>query len=289
MSHSLAYPDDPEVQLVPLSRVVLPPDLAGVEVPPEDLERFRRALRISGGIQNPLLVRPIPAGDVELLAGLLRYHAALADGMESVPCRVRAMDDRAAAAAALLEQLAGKRESPLARSWRIEEALRRSGWTQRELAQLTPLSEGQVSEHLAFARAAPRALVREVAERAGVSEEGLAGVPRKSLRRLQKLPDESSRRAFLTREAGGAGDQTRPGNPTPGAGAGRLVLAGGVVVVDRARVAGLAPGPLLVLLGQVVWTLLQASLSTSPHFAGLRRAKQKAAKVLHPSPEVTRG
>jgi ParB/RepB/Spo0J family partition protein len=275
MSHSLAYPDDPEVQLVPLSRVVLPPDLAGVEVSPEDLERFRRALRISGGIQNPLLVRPIRAGDVELLAGLLRYHAALADGMESVPCRVRAMDDRAAAAAALLEQLAGKRESPLARSWRIEEALRRSGWTQRELAQLTPLSEGQVSEHLAFARAAPRALVREVAERAGVSEEGLAGVPRKSLRRLQKLPDESSRRAFLTRE--------------PGAGAGRLVLAGGVVVVDRARVAGLAPGPLLVLLGQVVWTLLQASLSTSPHFAGLRRAKQKAAKVLHPSPEVTRG
>jgi ParB-like chromosome segregation protein Spo0J len=288
VSAALPYPTDPEVRLVPLGRIVLPAAFAAFEPSAGDLDPFVRALGHSGGIQNPLLVRPLAEQRVELVAGMLRYQAARALGRDAVPCRIRPMDDRDAAAVAVLEQLAGRRECLLVRSWRIEEALRRTGWTQRELAQLTPLSEGQVSELLAFARAAPRTMVREVAAEAGVSEDELAALPRRSLRRLQELEGEPDRRAFLMQEAGADGAEPAAGRESEAPSTGRLVLGEGVVAVDRARLAQLSPARLLLLMVQVVWALLHTGLSTSPHFAALRRAKQ-AARNDRPRPEVARG
>ena len=56
------------------------------------------------GVLQPLLVRPIPGGH-EIVAGERRWRAAQLAGLSEVPVVVRALDDRQARLAALLENL----------------------------------------------------------------------------------------------------------------------------------------------------------------------------------------
>ncbi|OLV15622.1 Chromosome (plasmid) partitioning protein ParB [Deinococcus marmoris] len=56
------------------------------------------------GVLQPLLVRPVPGGH-EIVAGERRWRAAQLAGLSEVPVVVRALDDRQARLAALLENL----------------------------------------------------------------------------------------------------------------------------------------------------------------------------------------
>jgi len=45
------------------------------------------------GILQPVLVRPLPDGHFELIAGERRWRAAQLSGIESIPALLRARDD----------------------------------------------------------------------------------------------------------------------------------------------------------------------------------------------------
>ena len=65
------------------------------------------------GILQPLLVRPLPQGGYELVAGERRYRAAKIAGMSEVPVVVKELDDEAAWAISLIENLQRQDLNPL--------------------------------------------------------------------------------------------------------------------------------------------------------------------------------
>ncbi len=71
---------------------------------PQKLEELSRSIE-KLGILEPLLVRPLPAGDYELVAGERRYKAATMAGLTEVPVVVKEMDDAITYQVRLVENL----------------------------------------------------------------------------------------------------------------------------------------------------------------------------------------
>lgn len=106
---------------------------------PESLQELADSIRAQG-IMQPLLVRPIgvsgrPAGgtDYEIIAGERRFRAAQLAGLKEVPVIVREVDDQAALAMALIENLQREDLTALEEAQGIDRLIREFGLT-HELA-----------------------------------------------------------------------------------------------------------------------------------------------------------
>jgi ParB family chromosome partitioning protein len=114
----------------------------------EALERLADSIREQGVLQ-PILVRPLPGGRYEIIAGERRWRAAQAAGLAEVPALVREVEDEAALAMALIENI--QRENLNA----IEEA--------RALARLVEefdLTHARAAQAVGRSRAAVSNLLR---------------------------------------------------------------------------------------------------------------------------------
>ncbi len=101
------------------------------------------------GILQPVLVRPLPDGHFELIAGERRWRAAQLAGIESIPALLRARDDTESLELALIENMAREDLNP------VEEA--------RACAALVEdlgLSHEEVAVRIGRSRAAVSNLVR---------------------------------------------------------------------------------------------------------------------------------
>ncbi|HEY9672687.1 MAG TPA: ParB/RepB/Spo0J family partition protein, partial [Waterburya sp.] len=91
-------------QLVPLSSIRLP-----AQQPRRYFEQQKMAQLVLSvkehGILEPLLVRPLPDGEYELVAGERRYRAAKEVGLLEVPIVARELTDEEALQLALVENL----------------------------------------------------------------------------------------------------------------------------------------------------------------------------------------
>jgi ParB family chromosome partitioning protein len=65
------------------------------------------------GVLQPVLVRPLPGGTYELIAGERRWRAAQIAGLETVPAIVRPHDDAASLELALIENMAREDLNPV--------------------------------------------------------------------------------------------------------------------------------------------------------------------------------
>jgi ParB family chromosome partitioning protein len=74
------------------------------DVSPETLEELSASIQAQGIIQ-PIVVRPIDSGNYEIIAGERRWRAARLAGLKQVPCLVKHVEDRAAIAMALIENI----------------------------------------------------------------------------------------------------------------------------------------------------------------------------------------
>ncbi len=74
------------------------------DVSPETLEELSASIQAQGIIQ-PIVVRPIDNGNYEIIAGERRWRAARHAGLKQVPCLVKHVEDRAAIAMALIENI----------------------------------------------------------------------------------------------------------------------------------------------------------------------------------------
>ncbi|MCG6229831.1 ParB/RepB/Spo0J family partition protein [Vibrio furnissii] len=73
------------------------------DMSPEALEELAASIQ-SQGIIQPIVVRPA-LGGYEIIAGERRWRAARQAGLKQVPCLVKRVDDRAAIAMALIENI----------------------------------------------------------------------------------------------------------------------------------------------------------------------------------------
>lgn len=74
------------------------------DMSPEALEELSASIQ-SQGIIQPIVVRPLETGGYEIIAGERRWRAARHAGLKQVPCIIKRVDDRAAVAMALIENI----------------------------------------------------------------------------------------------------------------------------------------------------------------------------------------
>ncbi len=74
------------------------------DMSPEALEELSASIQ-SQGIIQPIVVRPVVTGGYEIIAGERRWRAAKQAGLKQVPCLIKPVDDRAAIAMALIENI----------------------------------------------------------------------------------------------------------------------------------------------------------------------------------------
>src|SRR5215207_235277 len=100
------------------------------------------------GVLQPVLVRPLPGGSYELIAGERRWRAARIAGLESVPAMVRPDDDAASLELALIENMAREDLNPLEEARACAALVEELGLTRDEVGRRVGRSRVAVSNLL---------------------------------------------------------------------------------------------------------------------------------------------
>ena len=100
------------------------------------------------GVIQPLLVRPLPTGGYQLVAGERRWRASRMAGLTQVPVVVREMTDREAAELALIENLQRKDLNPIEEAAGYRTLMEQYGLTQEETAKAVNKSRPAVTNAL---------------------------------------------------------------------------------------------------------------------------------------------
>jgi ParB family chromosome partitioning protein len=115
----------------------------------EALESLAQSIR-SRGVVQPLLVREITDG-YEIVAGERRWRAARRAGLSAVPVVVREMDDTAAMAVALIENIQREDLNPLEEAAALRRLITECEMTHQECADAVGRSRAAVSNLLRLA------------------------------------------------------------------------------------------------------------------------------------------
>jgi ParB family transcriptional regulator, chromosome partitioning protein len=100
------------------------------------------------GVLQPVVVRPLPTGGYELIAGERRWRAAREAGLATVPAVVRDADDRDSLLLALVENVAREQLSPVEEARAYAVLLDEFGLSLGELAERVGRSKPAVSNRL---------------------------------------------------------------------------------------------------------------------------------------------
>jgi len=118
-----------------------------VDMHNESLEDLADSIRAQGVVQ-PIVVRPVHGGDYEIIAGERRWRAAQLAGLQDVPVVVREMDDRAAIAVALIENIQRENLNPLEEARALQRLIEEFEMTHQQAAEAVGRSRTAVSNLL---------------------------------------------------------------------------------------------------------------------------------------------
>ncbi|MEW6562171.1 MAG: ParB/RepB/Spo0J family partition protein [Pseudomonadota bacterium] len=100
------------------------------------------------GIMQPILVRELAEDNYEIIAGERRWRAAQLAGLSSVPVLVRKVDDNAALAMALIENIQRENLNPLEEAIGIQRLIDEFGMTHQAAAEAVGRSRSATSNLL---------------------------------------------------------------------------------------------------------------------------------------------
>ena len=100
------------------------------------------------GVLQPLLVRPMPDGTYQLVAGERRWRASRMAGLTEVPVVIRNMDEQESAELALIENLQREDLNPMEEAIGYRTLMENYGMTQEQTAQVVNKSRPAVSNAL---------------------------------------------------------------------------------------------------------------------------------------------
>jgi len=104
------------------------------------------------GVLQPILVRPIPGGAYQIIAGERRWRAARAAGLSEIPAVIREFSDEQAMAAALIENLQREDLNPLEEAVGYHQLMTTFRLTQEEAAERLGKSRPAVANALRLLR-----------------------------------------------------------------------------------------------------------------------------------------
>ncbi len=134
------------VRAVPVDRIERNPYQPRKEFDKETLQELAESL-ITHGVLQPLIVRP-SNGKFQLIAGERRWLAAREAGIETVPCRVMELEDKAVCEVAIVENVQRKDLSDLEKAQAFQGYLDQFGGTAADLAKQLGLNRSTVSNFI---------------------------------------------------------------------------------------------------------------------------------------------
>ncbi len=113
----------------------------------EPLKELADSIR-ERGVMQPLLVREIDDGRFEIIAGERRFRAATLAGLDEVPVRILEVDDQAAAAIALIENMQREDLNPLEESRGLSRLIHEFSFTHEQAAKAVGKSRSAITNLL---------------------------------------------------------------------------------------------------------------------------------------------
>ncbi|MDR1927748.1 MAG: ParB/RepB/Spo0J family partition protein [Oscillospiraceae bacterium] len=104
------------------------------------------------GVLQPILVRPLPGGTYQIIAGERRWRAARLAGLAEIPAVVKELSDEEAMAAALIENLQREDLNPMEEAQGYQRLMETFGLTQEEAARRVGKSRPVVANALRLLR-----------------------------------------------------------------------------------------------------------------------------------------
>ena len=128
----------------------------------EALRELADSIRAQGVVQ-PIVVRPLPEGRYEIVAGERRWRAAQLAELAEIPALVREIPDEAAVAVALIENIQREDLNPLEEASALHRLTGEFGMTHQSVAEAVGRSRAAVSNLLRLLELAPevKSLVNE--------------------------------------------------------------------------------------------------------------------------------
>ncbi|MDI1230417.1 MAG: ParB/RepB/Spo0J family partition protein [Methylobacter sp.] len=114
---------------------------------PEKLQELADSIKAQGVIQ-PVVVRKIALDKYEIVAGERRWRAAQLAGLQQVPVVIKAIDDRAAMAIALIENIQREDLNPLEEADALKRLLDEFAMTHQQVADAVGKSRATVTNLL---------------------------------------------------------------------------------------------------------------------------------------------
>ena len=100
------------------------------------------------GVMQPILVRQISGGNYEIIAGERRWRAAQMAGLQEVPALIREVDDDAALAMSLIENIQREDLNPLEEALGIQRLIKEFGMTHQAAGEALGSSRSAISNLL---------------------------------------------------------------------------------------------------------------------------------------------
>lgn len=117
------------------------------DINPEKLQELADSIRAQGVIQ-PVVVRKIDSDKYEIVAGERRWRAAQLAGLQQIPVVIKEIDDRAAMAVALIENIQREDLNPLEEAEALKRLLDEFGMTHQQIADAVGKSRVTVTNLL---------------------------------------------------------------------------------------------------------------------------------------------
>lgn len=118
-----------------------------VHFEPEALQELADSIKEQGVIQ-PIVVRPKITGGYELVAGERRWRASQLAGLNEIPALIKELDDRAAAAVSLIENIQREDLNPLEESRALQRLIDEFDMTHQQVAEAVSRSRTSVTNLL---------------------------------------------------------------------------------------------------------------------------------------------
>ncbi|MCC8016668.1 MAG: ParB/RepB/Spo0J family partition protein [Clostridiales bacterium] len=104
------------------------------------------------GVLQPLLVRPLPAGGYQLVAGERRWRACRAAGLKDVPVIVKELTDTETMEIAIIENLQREDLNPIEEAEGLQALIDKCGFTQEDIALSVGKSRPAIANSLRLLR-----------------------------------------------------------------------------------------------------------------------------------------
>jgi ParB family chromosome partitioning protein len=150
------------------------------------------------GVMQPILVRPLPEGGHEIVAGERRWRAARIAGLATVPALVRDIPDQQALAAALIENIQREDLNPLEEAQGIQRLVQEFGLTHQAIADTLGRSRAAVTNLLRLLELAPP--VRELLAAGRIDMGHARALLALPVARQIELAREAAQKALTVRE-----------------------------------------------------------------------------------------